>query len=193
MNQLYHIEYEENEQTFADMYQMYYNNRSSYFYKLIITFGGLFFLVAQISVDMSVLSIIFFVKFLIKWALAYIAGYFFVKYVIRRIDAGSAQKIGKQSYEKRTEKFGMDLKVKIDFFEDNFTMSFQGEEKEYTYKEVSRLYKSERFYGIVVGGIYGKKAMVGFPAGSMDKATREQFGSFMAEKCRNVAGGFKKV
>lgn len=193
MNQLYHIEYEENEQTFADMYQMYYNNRSSYFYKLIVTIGGLFFLITQMSVDMSAFSIAYIIEFLVKWALAYAAGYILNKYVITRINAQNAQKTGKGNYEKRVEKFGRSLKIEVDFYEEKFVVSSQGQKEEYPYKEVTRLYESERLFGIIVGGIYGKKAMVGFPAGSLDMAERERFSNHMAEKCQNVAGGFKKI
>ena len=193
MKKLYHLEYEETEQTFTDMFRIYNSNRRSYMYKMIVTFAGAL-----------VLAIMFIgygfhpplknvMVLLVLWTLAYVIGYFLVKYVISAVDERGAQKKGKKSYQERVEKFGTDLKIRFDFYEDKFTTSFQDKKDEYSYKEVSRMFENGRIYGMVVGGVYGNKAMISFPAACLDAVNKDKFLEFMAQKCQNTAGGFKKV
>lgn len=192
MKKFYHLEYQETEQTFADMFQVYFDDRSYYFYKLIVTIAGFLALFIKISMKTTILSVMFFTKFLLFWALGYVVGYLVVKYVISGINAKKAIRTGEEKYKLRVEKCGADLKIELDFQADNFTVTFQDKKVEYSYKEVSRMPASDKYYGFVVGGVYGNKEMMGFPADCLDPSDKEAFENDMAEKCQNVAGGFKK-
>ena len=192
MRKKYHLEYEEDEQVFTDMYLMYYNNRSSYVYKMIVTFGGILALFIQFFASRT-FDIIFIAKFVVLWALAFVAGYLLEKHVIRKTNVRSARQMGQKNYKLRVEKRGTELLVSLDFYEDKFTVVFQDQKEEYSYKEVSRMFESERFFGLVVGGVYGQKAMIGFPASCLEGTDKEAFRVYLAEKCTNVARGFKKV
>lgn len=192
MKKKYHLEYEETEETFADMYEIFYNDRSYYFYKLIITIVGLLALFIQISIDHSRLSVMYITKFVLLWALAYVAGHYLVKNVLTKINAKKAVKTGADKYRARKEKCGDDLKIEMDFYEDKFTVTFHEKIEEYSYKEITRMRTNDKFYGLVVGGVYGNKAMVGFPASALGAIDKDAFCSYMEEKSTNVAGGFKK-
>lgn len=193
MKKLYHLEYQETEQTFTDMFELYLNDKTYYFYRIIVRFGGIGILAMRLSMGISTLTASFFIKFLVLWALAYVAGYFLVKKVLVGVNARSAQKTGKEKYQLRTEKCGTDLKMTLDFHKENFTVKFQNEKKEYSYKEITRMLESDKFYGLVVGGVYGEKQMIGFPAEALSPEDKEAFCADLAEKCTNVAGGFKKI
>lgn len=193
MKTMYHLEYEESEQTFADMYQLFYDSRSLYFYKLVVTIGGLLALAIQLSISKAAFSLPSIIKLLVLWALAYAVGYLTVKYLIRRIDSKSAKITAERNYKLRREQCGTDLRVMIDFYEDTFFVLFQDKKKEYSYKEVTRMLQSEQFFGLVVGGVYGKKEMVGFPAACIDAAEKEVFLQQLEGKCANVSKGFRKL
>lgn len=192
MKKKYHLEYEETQQTFTDMYQVFYDDRSNYFYKLIITIVGALMLFIQISVNPARLEIMFLSKYLLLWTLAFVLGYLLAKHVIKGINAQYAVRTGEEKYRSRVDKCGSELLITMDFYEENFTVLFQNEKKEYSYKEVSRMIASDKFYGLVVGGVYGNKEMVGFPASALNVIDKEMFLSDMERKCQNVAGGFKK-
>lgn len=191
MKKFYRLEYQETEKTFADMHELYFNDKSYYFYRLIVRFVGILLLCMRLTMGLSTLSLAFFVKFFLLWALAYVAGYFLVSKVLVKMNARSAQQVGKEKYQMRTEKCGTDLKMTLDFHSENFTVTFQNEKKEYSYKEITRMLESDEFYGFVLGGVYGEKQMIGFPAEAICPEDKEAFHVDLAEKCTNVAGGFK--
>lgn len=195
MKKLYHLEYEETEQMFAEMHQMYFNNRNSYISKVIITFVGAFILFINVASNLQeTLKPAFLVKFFGLWILAYVAAYLIVKHVAKPLYAKHAVKVAKEKFNERKELCGESLKVSADFYEDNFIVKFLGEEKDYVYKEVSHLYYTDTLLGFVVGGVYGEKAMLNFPRESLNKKWEKEFYRFIAEKCTNVAGtGFKEV
>ncbi|WP_346663714.1 hypothetical protein [uncultured Merdimonas sp.] len=193
MEPKFRFEYEETEQTFTDMYMMYYKSRSGYGYKLTIFFMGLLILFMQVSPDPSVLTPKYIITYALMWALAFLLGYLGNKYVYSRFNVKNAAKSGRQAYEERVKKRGTELQVVINCFEEYFGMVFQDQNAYYTYQEISRLMETERMYGVVVGGIRGQKKMICFPKAALEGDKDEEFRRFMAAKCVNVAGGFKEL
>lgn len=193
MKPIYRFEYEETEETFRDMYLMFYQSRSGYGYKLTIFFMGLLILFMQVSPDPSVLTPVYIVQYAVLWALAFLLGYLGNKYIYSRFNQKNAVKSGKEAYEERVRKKGPELNVSIDCYEDEFVVSFQEMKEQHSYQEISRLMETDRMFGTVVGGVRGQKKMVSFPKAALKDADIEAFRKFMTGKCVNVAGGFKKL
>ena len=92
MKKMYHLEYEENEETFADMYLMYYNSRSKYMYKFIVTMVGVLFLFIRFFAYRSSFDVPYVMKYLVLWALAYVLGYLLEKHVLRKSNCKQAER-----------------------------------------------------------------------------------------------------
>lgn len=193
MKKKFHFEYEETEGLYIDMYRVYFKNRNTYMYKLIIFFVGALVLAIRLTSDLSLLFSMFMVKYLLVWGAVFGAAYLINRYLISGLNVKKGEKRGKEIFRMRMEQSEPGTKMIIDCFDDKFTISFGKHKKEYTYWEVSHLYDTDLFFGAVVGGPWGDRSMAVFPKECMNEGDRENFRRFLDGKCENARKGFQTV
>lgn len=193
MKKKYHFEYEETEELYIDMYRLYYQNRNTYMYKLVVFFVGLLLLSIKLTADFSLLFSLFIIKFLCIWALIFVAAYLVNRYLLPGLNAKKGEKRGKEIFRQRQEKSEPGTKMVIDCYDEEFTIAFGTHKNEYTYWEVSNLYDTSLFFGAVVGGPRGDRSMAVFPKSCMRNGEQEAFRRFFDSKCVNAHKGFQTV
>lgn len=193
MKKKYHFEYEESEELYIDMYRLYYRNRNTYMYKLVIFFVGLLVLAVRVTSDISLLLSPFIIKFLCVWALIFGAAYLINRYLMPGFNRKKGEKRGKDIFQQRMEKNEPGMKMIIDCYDEEFTISYGDHKNEYTYWEVSHLYDTSLFFGAVVGGPRGDRSMAVFPKNCMKNGEQETFRRFIDSKCVNAHKGFQKI
>lgn len=193
MKKKFHFEYEETEELYIDMYRVYFKNRNTYMYKLIVLFVGALVLAIQVTTDPSLIISVFMLKFLLIWGAVFGAAYLVNRYLIAGLNIKKGEKRGREIFQMRKEKSEPGTKMIIDCFEEEFSITFADHKNEYTYWEVSHLYDADLFLGAVVGGPRGDRSMAVFPKSCMTEKELEMFRRFLDGKCVNVRKGFRTV
>lgn len=193
MKKKFHFEYEETEELYINMYRVYFKNRNTYMYKLIVFFVGALVLAIRLTADFSLIFSLFMVKFFVVWGAVFGAAYSINRYLVSGLNVKKGEKRGREIFQMRTEKCEPGMKMVIDCFDEDFKISFGDHKNEYTYWEVSHLYDADLFLGAVVGGPRGDRSMAVFPKSCMSENELETFRRFLDGKCVNVRKGFQKV
>lgn len=138
-------------------------------------------------------SLLFVVKALIWWALAFVAGEIFSKTLGRRFELLSAIGDGQELHEQKAKRLGGDVKVRVEFFDDYFVNYANDQKQEFPYVDVLKLLESQTTLGLIVHQNDGRKSLFGFPKSGLQKTDTEELKSFLEKKCTAGKDGFVQV
>ena len=102
MKKKFHFEYEETEELYINMYRVYFKNRNTYMYKLIVFFVGALVLAIRLTADFSLIFSLFMVKFLVVWGAVFGAAYLINRYLVSGLNVKKGEKRGQATVQ--TEK-----------------------------------------------------------------------------------------
>lgn len=134
---------------------------------------------------------LFSIKFIIGWALAFVIGEILARTLGRNITLGNAIREGEISYEKRTKNTKEPVSVKMEFYDDSWVSTVNGNEKRIIYGNVDKIVESEEILGLVARGEDGRRRLFGFPKAGLVNADIEEFKKFLLQRCQGVKKGIE--
>lgn len=188
MRNRFEIEYNETEEILTDMHELYLKKQSAYTYKMVLLIFGTFvffiFKWGQWEELMTPSGLAFIVKFVVLWALCFIAGHHLNKTMFAKLNRQVAEERGKRYYEKRKEAFKGDMKVSIkDGGDEKFSVTSHGETIEYSYNRITKLFESDKMFAALINIEHGNTQLICFPKSRLGDMTEEEFQAFFLEKC----------
>ncbi|MGN0377447.1 MAG: hypothetical protein ACI4ED_07405 [Suilimivivens sp.] len=194
----YQFKYVETQEVLTDFMKVHGLIKISKTYRIVVATGGLFVLTIMLM-NTDILKrgageiLLFALKFLVIWALAFVVAEFFGKTVGRKLEFLAATGDGETIYEKRLEKWKEPASVRVDFYEDSWTSMVHGNSQTLYYKNVERIIESEEVVALIVNVETGGQRFFGFTKKGLQNAEIEEFMSFLSGKCAGVKKGIEKV
>lgn len=167
-------------------------------YRMVVATGGLFVLtIMLLYTDVFKRSFseafIFSVKFLVIWALVFVAAQFVGKTIGKKMEFLAATGDAETIYEKRMQKWKKPAEVKIDFYEDCWISHVHGNSQTLHYRNVARIIESEEVIAMIVNAEEGGQRFFAILKSGILDADVEEFKQYLLEKCAGVKKGIEQV
>ena len=132
----------------------------------------------------------FVIKYIVVWALAFVAAVILNRTIWRKVLSTTAVGDAEDQFDRRCRLNGGPVSSEIHFFDDHFDSVTAKKTRSFSYKDVTKILETKEAFGVVVKAdpetVGSARAMIGFPKTALEGNNTDELAEFLLERCRNM-------
>ena len=177
MANYYRVAYKESKNTLKQICELFRVDSSDITIKFVMTVMG-------------PLVTFFVIKYIVVWALAFVAAVILNRTIWRKVLSTTAVGDAEEQFDRRCRLNGGPVSSEIHFFDDHFDSVTAKKTRSFSYKDVTKILETKEAFGVVVKAdpetVGSARAMIGFPKTALEGNNTDELAEFLLERCRNM-------